>query len=212
MPFVQKFYGFVIATVIATVIAGLLLTAIEEDFYDSRSPHAEAPRKAEDAKIRALREELRLQREAADRAKAEAEAQRLKREILEQQNQQAKEEAKRAAERARIEAQRIRQREEEAARIRQRKEEAARREAEERARRQAEKQAAQRKAELERRRELIELVRRDRCKAVSVCPAGQVFSLSDGDCILRQYYGGVIPGSENDKSFDVGTGRWVPNC
>jgi hypothetical protein len=97
-------------------------------------------------------------------------------------------------------------------------EETARRQAEEDRRRAEEERQraagdiARRKAEEERRRELIEVVRRDRCKALSVCPAGEIFSLARGECVLIQHYGGVIPGSEDDARFDPRTATWVPNC
>jgi hypothetical protein len=55
-------------------------------------------------------------------------------------------------------------------------------------------------------------VRRDRCQATAVCPPGRIFEIGRGECIPLQYYGGTIPGSQDDARFDSRTGRWVPNC
>src|SRR5580692_3610634 len=45
---------------------------------------------------------------------------------------------------------------------------------------------------------------------IPACPAGMAFRREEGRCIPLQNYGGVIPCSEDDKSFIQG--RWVSNC
>jgi hypothetical protein len=45
---------------------------------------------------------------------------------------------------------------------------------------------------------------------IPACPAGMVFRRELGKCIPAQNYGGVIPCSEDDKTWDGR--RWVPNC
>jgi hypothetical protein len=175
-----------------------------------RREQEDARRATEEAARRAVADEAaRREREETQRREArEAEARRKADEAAQKKTE---EEATRAREadarrRAAQEAEDARRRaaeEAERERIRDREREAARREAQ---RREAERAAT------EERRRLTEIVRADRCKAVSVCPPGKIFSIPHGECIHLQYYGGIIPGSQDDAGFDQRTGRWVPNC
>jgi hypothetical protein len=164
---------------------------------EERARAAEASRKAKEAE-----EAARL---AHEKAEAEIRRIRLKLEADERraaQQRQREEQAlkaglaKSAAEQRAREEQDAKARRDELAR-----EQAAKEEAE----RQKNAQAQQARARL------VAIVRADRCKALSVCPPGKIFSLGQGDCIPIQYYGGVIPGSEDDQTFVPGRG-WVPNC
>lgn len=169
--------------------------------------------------------ELELKRRAEEEARRRADDEARRKAADEDNRRQREEEEKRAAaDRLReLDARRkaeeaVRRRaEEEAARdARRRAEEEVQRQRQmERDREEARREAQRREAEragLEEKRRLIEIVRRDRCQAVAVCPPGKIFSLERGECILLQYYGGVIPGSQDDARFDSRTGRWIPNC
>ncbi len=46
---------------------------------------------------------------------------------------------------------------------------------------------------------------------VPSCPANMVFRREQGQCIPAQNYGGVIPCSEDDKTYVPGQG-WISNC
>jgi hypothetical protein len=104
----------VIATIILSVIASLIYFFIERGVLDSYFFRDEAKSAAEQAKIDAFKAEVVRQQEAADKAKAEAEADRLRREALEEENRtkqkQLEEESRRAQIQADIEAQQARQR------------------------------------------------------------------------------------------------------
>lgn len=195
--------GQFILGIIAVIIGGIILLNIEYTTFVPRTID-----NASEHKARELKRQLEAEEEAAA-LNARLNAERIKREnrareeALDLQRAKAEQEA---AEEARRRA---------AADERRRAEEERRRGlAEEEGARQA--RAAQeekgRWAALEERRRLIELVRRDPCQAVAVCPAGEVFSLTDGKCVPTYHYGGVIPGSADDQRFDPRTGQWVPNC
>jgi hypothetical protein len=164
---------------------------------EERAKAADAARKAKEAE-----EAARLAHE-----KAEAEVKRIRLE--------AEEHERRAAAKRQRDEQALREAlAKAAAEQRAREEREARRRREVMARELAAKEEAdrQKKAQAQQARaRLTEIVRADRCKAVSVCPPGGIFSLSRGECIPIQYYGGVIPGSEDDQTFVPGRG-WVPNC
>ncbi len=164
--------------------------AVREENERRAARELEAKHKIEEAARRRAEEEAIRVREAEARRRAEEEAARRRGEEEAARVREA-ETRRRAAEEA--ENERVREKEREAVR------------------KQAQRREAERVATEERRR-LTEIVRRDRCKAVSVCPPGKIFSVEQGECILLQYYGGIIPGSQDDAGFDSRTGRWVPNC
>jgi hypothetical protein len=168
-----------------------------------RRTQEEARRRAEaETRQREAEEAARREKDEQDRrAAAEYSARMREYEARAKAEETARKRAEEEATRSR-EAEARRRADEEAERER-RQREAARREDE---RRERDRAAAEEK------RRLMAIVRADRCKAVSVCPPGKIFSLSHGECIHLQYYGGIIPGSQDDASFDSRTGRWVPNC
>jgi hypothetical protein len=197
--------GQFILGIIAVIIGGIILLNIE---YTTFVPHRIDGASEAEHKARELKRQLDAEEKAAA-LEARLNAERIEREnrarekALELQRSRAEQEAAEEA-RRKAAAEERRRAEEERQRGLAAKEEA----------RQA--RAAQeekgRRAALEERQRLIELVRRDPCQAVSVCPAGEVFSLTDGECVPTYHYGGVIPGSADDQRFDPTTGQWVPNC